>query len=78
LGRRTAITREDTLPVKRVSSRTYLEAASAISSCPQPGRGAQFLTFRDLIEQMASNQLEQNSARPMRTFAKHIPRDKDK
>jgi hypothetical protein len=55
-----------------------LEAASAISSCLSPAATRNFKRFAILIEQMASDQFEQNSARPVRIFAKHIPRDKDK
>jgi hypothetical protein len=40
-----------------------------------PDRDAQFLKFRDLIEELASHLFEPNGARPVRVFAKHLPSD---
>lgn len=41
-----------------------------------PDRDAQFLKFRDLIEELASHLFEPNGARPVRVFAKHLSSDK--
>jgi hypothetical protein len=43
-----------------------------------PDRGAHFLKFRDLIEQAAAHQFELDGVSPVRIFAKHFPRDKEK
>ena len=43
-----------------------------------PDRDAHFLTFRDLIEQAAAHQFELDGVSPVRIFAKHFPRDKEK
>jgi hypothetical protein len=41
-----------------------------------PDRDAQFLKFRDLIEELASHLFERNGAGPVRVFAKHLSSDK--
>ena len=40
-----------------------------------PDRNAQFLAFRDLIEQAASHQFELDGANPVRIFATRSPSD---